>query len=83
MMSHCFWFLIGQLPSDPALSLQCDSIWTFLIQVHLLEEKRMNYISEPFIAKAPFHGHLLMTAHKLSATKIEHSHWSTGHSTHL
>ena len=29
------------------------------------------------------HGHLLRTAHKLSATKIEHSHWSTGHSTHL
>ena len=25
----------------------------------------------------------LRTAHKLSATKIKHSHWSTGHSTHL
>ena len=29
------------------------------------------------------HGHILRTAHKLSATKIEHSHWSTGHSTHM
>ena len=29
------------------------------------------------------HGHLLRTAYKLSNTKIEHSHWSTGHSTHL
>ena len=29
------------------------------------------------------HGHLVRTAYKLSATKIEHSHWSTGHSTHL
>ena len=33
--------------------------------------------------EGPIHGHLLGTAHKLSATKIEHSHWSTGHSTHL
>ena len=31
----------------------------------------------------PSHGHLLRTAHKLSATKIEHSQWSTGHSTLL
>ena len=29
------------------------------------------------------HGHLLRTAHKLSATKMEHSHWSISHSTHL
>ena len=29
------------------------------------------------------HGHLLRTAHKLSATNIKHSHWSTGHSTLL
>ena len=29
------------------------------------------------------HGHLERTAYKLSATKIEHSHWSTGHSTQL
>ena len=29
------------------------------------------------------HGHLLRTAHKLSATKSEPSHWSTGHSAHL
>ena len=29
------------------------------------------------------HGHLLRTAHKLSGTKSEHSHRSTGHSTHL
>ena len=27
------------------------------------------------------HDHLLRTAYKLNATKIEHSHWSTGHST--
>ena len=26
---------------------------------------------------------LLRTAYKLSATKIDHSHWSNGHSTHL
>ena len=36
-----------------------------------------------FICRSPSHGHLLRTAHKLSATKIEHSQWSTGHSTHL
>ena len=30
-----------------------------------------------------FHGHLIRTAHKLSATKIEPSYRSTGHSTHL
>ena len=29
------------------------------------------------------HGHLERTAYKLSATKIEHSHWSTDHITHL
>ena len=29
------------------------------------------------------HGHLERTAYKLSASKIEHSHWSTGHSTQL
>ena len=29
------------------------------------------------------HGHLLRTAHKFCATKIEHSHWLTGHITHL
>ena len=29
------------------------------------------------------HGHLLRTAYKLSATKIELSYWSTGHSTDL
>ena len=29
------------------------------------------------------HGHLQRTAHKLSATKIEHSYWSTGNNTHL
>ena len=30
-----------------------------------------------------FHGHLERTAYKLRATKIKHSHWSTGHSTQL
>ena len=29
------------------------------------------------------HGNLLQKAHKLSATKIELSHWSTGNGTHL
>ena len=29
------------------------------------------------------HGHLLRTAYKLHATRIEHSHSSTGHSTQL
>ena len=29
------------------------------------------------------HGHILRTAHKLSATTVEHSHWTTGHSTNL
>ena len=29
------------------------------------------------------HGKLLRKAHELSATKIEHSNWWTGHSTHL
>ena len=31
----------------------------------------------------PTHGHLLRTSYKLRATKIELSHWSTGHSTQL
>ena len=30
-----------------------------------------------------YHGNELKKADKLSATKYEHSHWSTGHSTHL
>ena len=57
-------------------------------KVFLLREdfQKLFYIFYDILSKGGCglkHGHLLKTAYKLSATKIEHSPWSIGHGTQL
>ena len=68
------------------MSMGAGAFLLCLEMIFILDHKNFSFIV-PHPARVPqapwSHGHLLRTAYKLSATKIEHSHWSTGHSTHL
>ena len=50
----------------------------------IMERVKMDLIPQKFTSDWSTFSHKNAShAHELSATKIEHSHWLTGHSTHL
>ena len=54
--------------------------YNFLCKVQNINEA--NFLFHFYYGHLP-HGNLLRKALKMRATKIEHSRWSTGHSTHM